>query len=109
MATKAEQFRYREERDPKKKKKDDASHHVTRTDRMSKRVAADGTPLHENVRAGKKATTRKEKGTRKSTRRAKKGQREDVNLELRNERAQHSPEVRARRARARVARPRGKR
>jgi len=108
MATKAEQFRYREQRDPKKKKKD-SGHHVTRADRMSKRVAADGTPVHENVRAGKKASVRKEKGTRKSTRKAKKGQREDVNLELRTERAQRSPEVRARRARARAARPRGSR
>jgi hypothetical protein len=105
MPTKAEQFRYTEQRDPKNKKKDEG-HHVKRTSRMSKRKAADGTPLHDNVRAGKKATVRKEAGSRKSTRRSKKGRRES-NLELRSERAQRAPTTRARQAKTRAVRPRG--
>ncbi len=47
MATKAEQFRYRQQRE-KKKTKDDARH-VKRSSRTSQRTAEDGSPTHEDV------------------------------------------------------------
>lgn len=107
MSTKAEQFRYQDERDPNKKSKKDDRPHVTRSSRMSKRTSAAGAPLHENVRAAAKATTRKEKGTRKSTRKAKKGLRAGTNLERKVERKQRAPQTSARRAKAKATRARG--
>ena len=99
MATRAEEARYRSEREGAKKAK------------KTKRAKGRHT---EPVRAGRKATVAKEepsaagRRSRKSTRAGKNRLKSDTNFNLREERAGRAPNTQARKAVARGKHPRGK-
>ena len=110
MATRAEQFRYNEERRPK-----DATEKSPnkRSSRMSQRTKKNAAP-RDNQRAGAKATYAKElpsasgRKSRKSTRKSANRAKADANLNRREAGAKGSPKAMHATTQAKVERPRGR-
>jgi hypothetical protein len=106
MATRAEQARYAEERDHKKK--------PAKKKAVVKTASAKKAPTNESKRAGKKAVYKLEeheegkRPSRKSTRKGANHLKADTNIVLRSARAARKPETKARKPAAAATRTRAK-